>query len=291
MILYLVLHLGQYMLISTGLDATSAYQLIKTLKNLANKDRTIITTIHQPRSEIWGLFDQFVILTRGSPVYSGLAAECLPYFSQQGYDLPAFVNPAEFLIDIAAVDNRSPELEAASKARVDQLKLAWQLQSKQTFEPLSLQEDNDVSEKRRTWNGIPTRNGVSVPKKSIGFFRQLSVLTSRTLKVSYRDPMGMSGCIIEAVAMALVTGIIFLHLSEDQAGIRSREGALYTASSLQGYLILLFEVYRLSIDVEVFDREHGEGVVDVLPWVTSRRLARFLTEVSLYQKVLLPRQD
>lgn len=42
---------------TTGLDATSAFQLVRTLKALAAKGRTIVTTIHQPRSEIWGLFD------------------------------------------------------------------------------------------------------------------------------------------------------------------------------------------------------------------------------------------
>lgn len=42
---------------TTGLDATSAFQLVRTLKSLAGKRRTIVTTIHQPRSEIWGLFD------------------------------------------------------------------------------------------------------------------------------------------------------------------------------------------------------------------------------------------
>jgi ABC-type multidrug transport system ATPase subunit len=43
---------------TTGLDAASAFQLVRTLKALAKKGRTIVTTIHQPRSEIWGLFDR-----------------------------------------------------------------------------------------------------------------------------------------------------------------------------------------------------------------------------------------
>ena len=38
--------------VTTGLDATSAYQLVRTLKMLASKGRTIILTIHQPRSEL-----------------------------------------------------------------------------------------------------------------------------------------------------------------------------------------------------------------------------------------------
>ena len=78
--------------------ATSAFQLVRTLKGLAKKGRTIVTTIHQPRSEIWGMFDGLVILTRGSPVYSGKADDSISWFRNVGMELPPFVNPAEFLI-------------------------------------------------------------------------------------------------------------------------------------------------------------------------------------------------
>lgn len=90
--------------------------------------------------------------------------------------------------------------------------------------------------------------------------------------------MGMTGSLIEAVAMGIMAGWVFLHLGRDQSGIRSREGALYNAAALQGYLILMFETYRLTIDIQLFDREHNENVVDVLPFLLSRRLARFFME-------------
>ncbi|KKY26406.1 putative atp-binding cassette sub-family g member 5 [Diplodia seriata] len=77
---------------------------------------------------------------------------------------------------------------------------------------------------------------------------------------------------------ANLNSYIFFQLGEDQAGIRSRQGALYIASSLQGYLILQFEVYRLTIDIELFDRERGEGIVSVPGFLISRRLARLLIE-------------
>jgi ABC-type multidrug transport system ATPase subunit len=75
---------------TTGLDATSAFQLVRTLKSLAHKGRTIITTIHQPRSEIWTMFDGLVILARGSPVYAGKADDCIPWFADLGMELPPF---------------------------------------------------------------------------------------------------------------------------------------------------------------------------------------------------------
>jgi ABC-type multidrug transport system ATPase subunit/ABC-type multidrug transport system permease subunit len=256
---------------TTGLDATSAFQLVRTLKMLAKKGRTIVTTIHQPRSEIWGMFDELVILTQGSPVYSGHANDCISWFKKIGMELPPFVNPAEYLIDIAAIDNRSPELEAASSERVHGLKLAWKEENVKIY---GSSEENEAPLSPTTFNRPPKPNG---PAHS-PFIRQTRVLTSRTFVVTYRDPMGMVGSLSEAILMGIMTGWVFFGLKRDQSGIRSREGALYNASALQGYLILMFETYRMTIDIQLFDREHNENVVDVVPFLLSRRIARFFTE-------------
>ncbi|KAK2626243.1 hypothetical protein QTJ16_004505 [Diplocarpon rosae] len=253
---------------TTGLDATSAFQLVRTLKVLAKKGRTIVTTIHQPRSEIWSMFDGLVILTRGSPVFAGTVGDCVPWFQKLGMQLPPFVNPAEFLIDIAAIDNRSPELEAASSERVERLKVAWLKESQDRCAP--------KEEKEAVIAQPPAAHHASLARSP--FIRQTWVLTSRTFLTTYRDPMGMLGSLSEAILMGILTGWVFFGLSRDQSGIRSRQGALYNAAALQGYLILMFETYRLTLDIELFDREHNENVVDVVPFLLSRRLARFLTE-------------
>ncbi len=254
--------------VTTGLDATSAFQLIRTLKKLAAKGRTIIVTIHQPRSEIWGLFDRLILLTGGSPIFSGLVSDCLPYFDDLGYGLPAFVNPAEHVIDLAAFDNRSTELEATSSARVDILKKAWR-DVESRFSDMIDEKDGNVAD-----------DIASVKSKSqkSTLIRQIKVLTARTVKVTYRDPMGMAGSLLEATSMAIILGWIFLHLDGSLQGIRSKEGALYTAASFQGYLILIFETYRLTLDIQLFDREYSEGVVGVPAFLISRRLARVLIE-------------
>ncbi|KAI1849617.1 hypothetical protein JX266_004566 [Neoarthrinium moseri] len=253
---------------TTGLDATSAHQLVKTLKSLAQKGRTIITTIHQPRSEIWDLFDNLVILSRGKPVFSGPLRECSPWFSNLGFELPPFVNPAEFYIDHAAIDNRTPELEAESTQRVEGLATAWQEETPKRFAAIPSSKASEPE------NGAKKQ----LHDQHAGFFRQLRVLTDRTLKVTIRDPMGMAGSVGEAILMAIITGYIFYALARDQPGIRSRQGALYTSVGLQGYLYLMFETYRLTIDIPTFDREHSEGCVTALPFMLSRRIARLLTE-------------
>ncbi|KAG7440534.1 ABC-2 type transporter [Guyanagaster necrorhizus] len=109
--------------------------------------------------------------------------------------------------------------------------------------------------------------------------RIIFTLVSRTLKTNFRDPLGMSTSWIEAVLMGLVVGLIFLHLPNSTAGIRSRQAALYIPIGLQGYLVSMYEICRLtSTDLPIFDREHGEGVVRALPWVVSYRIAHTLLE-------------
>lgn len=114
--------------------------------------------------------------------------------------------------------------------------------------------------------------------ETVSFRRQLRVLTSRTFKTTIRDPMGVAGSLLESIGMAAICGWIFLQLGEDLAGIRSRQGSLYTAASLNGYLLLLYDTYRLTIDIRLFDRERNEGVVGVPAFLLSRRLARLPLE-------------
>ena len=253
---------------TTGLDSTSAYQIVKTLQTLARKGRTIIVTIHQPRSEIWGLFDNIILLTKGKPAYAGRAEECLPFFRNLGHEMPPFTNPAEHIIDLVSVDNRSEEAEAVAQVRVDRITKAWRDHSSKT------QNEKEPIEQGGTIKhaGEPSRG------RNISSFQQIRVLTARTWVVTLRDPMGMFGSLVEAITMAIIIGWIFLQLDGSLSGIRSRQGALYIASAMQGYLILLYETYRLTIDIHVFDEEARQGVVGIPAFLISRRLARLFIE-------------
>lgn len=48
------------------------------------------------------MFDKVVVLSEGSPIYSGAASKAMDYFASIGYE-PGFnfVNPADFLLDLA----------------------------------------------------------------------------------------------------------------------------------------------------------------------------------------------
>lgn len=256
--------------VTTGLDAQSAFRLVKTLKELAANGRTVIVTIHQPRSEIWALFDRLVVLSQGNLIYSGLASKSIKHFEKLGHTMPEYSNPAEYLIDLISLDDRQPDREDSCHLRVQRLLGAWRdiVQQEQINE--KTEEDNTVL--------VPSSSSEYSHSPKSEFWSSVKTQVARTIKVELRSPFGMSASLLESIVLGIVGGWIFLNLDESLSGIRSREGALYCATVLQGYLVLLQETYRLSFDVVLFDRERTEGVVGVLSFLLSRRLAKSVLE-------------
>lgn len=58
---------------TSGLDSAAAFFIIQAIKNLARDGRTVISSIHQPSSEVFALFDDLYLLSGGETVYFGEA--------------------------------------------------------------------------------------------------------------------------------------------------------------------------------------------------------------------------
>lgn len=71
-------------------------------------------TIHQPRSNIYALFDKLVLLAKGRLIYSGPAhEEALEHFKSLGFFCPLGFNLADYLVDLAmhAVNAENPRAQ------------------------------------------------------------------------------------------------------------------------------------------------------------------------------------
>jgi ABC-type multidrug transport system ATPase subunit len=54
---------------TSGLDSFMALSVVKILKKQARKGKTIISTIHQPGSDSFRLFDRLILMSDGHIVY------------------------------------------------------------------------------------------------------------------------------------------------------------------------------------------------------------------------------
>ncbi|RUS17489.1 hypothetical protein BC937DRAFT_89917 [Endogone sp. FLAS-F59071] len=86
---------------TSGLDSYNAYVVMECLKKLARvHKRTVVVTIHQPRSNIFKMFDSLLLLAEGRTVYFGPAQQATHYFASIGYPIPPEYNIADYLIDL-----------------------------------------------------------------------------------------------------------------------------------------------------------------------------------------------
>ncbi|XP_023318365.1 protein scarlet [Trichogramma pretiosum] len=66
---------------TTGQDAFTANILIKYLKKLTMKNRTILCTLHQPSSELFNYFDNVIIIADGRVAFFGTNLEAMKFFA------------------------------------------------------------------------------------------------------------------------------------------------------------------------------------------------------------------
>ena len=102
---------------TSGLDSTTALQLVQTLRKLCDGGMTIICCIHQPRENIFSLFDQLLLLADGRTAYFGPAAGCGEYLeslsmpSGEKLSLPPFTTVADWILDLMSKDDVAVHIE------------------------------------------------------------------------------------------------------------------------------------------------------------------------------------
>ena len=67
---------------TSGLDSYMAMILVESMRELANRGKTIICTIHQPSSEIFEKFDRLCLLAEGKLAYIGPTANAPQFFGE-----------------------------------------------------------------------------------------------------------------------------------------------------------------------------------------------------------------
>lgn len=104
---------------TSGLDASNANNVIDCLVRLTQLyNRTIVLTIHQPRSNIFNKFNKLVLLSQGEMVYSGDTIRINEFLYNCGYKIPSNYNIADYLIDITF--DKSPR-EGGSQHSINDL--------------------------------------------------------------------------------------------------------------------------------------------------------------------------
>lgn len=67
---------------TSGLDSFMAQNVVAVMKNMAERGKTIISTIHQPSSEVFSMFDRVLLMAEGRVAFLGEVDAALKFFSR-----------------------------------------------------------------------------------------------------------------------------------------------------------------------------------------------------------------
>ena len=109
---------------TSGLDSAASFEVINYIKRIAVQHRlVVVASIHQPSTATFALFDQLMLLSGGKTCYFGPRAGVQGYFNNISHPVPAYTNPAEFLLELVNVD--FAKTKDLSRSRLDFLHSAW----------------------------------------------------------------------------------------------------------------------------------------------------------------------
>lgn len=91
---------------TSGLDACAAKVVLEVLSGYRrNHYMSVICTIHQPRTAIWKLFDNVLLLSKGRCLYFGPAKYAMPWFSDKlGYPRDPESSVPDYLLDLVNIN-------------------------------------------------------------------------------------------------------------------------------------------------------------------------------------------
>lgn len=91
--------------ISTGLDSSTTFQIINSLRQAIHiLSGTAVISLLQPAPETYNLFDDIIILSDGQVVYHGPRESVLGFFELMGFKCPERKGVADFLQEVCMLE-------------------------------------------------------------------------------------------------------------------------------------------------------------------------------------------
>eukprot|EP01083_Nonionella_stella_P318530 1164850_1 len=203
---------------TSGLDSFQSLKVVQALKKLCDNGLTVILSIHQARSSIFGLFDTLLLLTQnGYTAYHGPSRDtALQYFKDKNYTCPTYYNPVDFLLDIISIDSCSQTSKQKGMEKINALVKAF----KDDYKPIEFDENSYTQE---DFNRIK----VTVLHKT-KTSRQFCILIGRSCRQLGRNRRSFITRLIATLVPAFLVAALYSQLN----------GSIWNRQNLFGFIAL-----------------------------------------------------
>lgn len=226
---------------TSGLDSFQAQSVMACMQTMAASGRTVVASIHQPRSSIYSMFDQLLLLAEGRLMFFGSAATAIDHFAANGHVIPKNFNPADFFMDVVSPDYRSKELETTSLKRIADLGANWDKVSGSVQRTLSSDGFPEITD-----SGIQS-----------SWLRQFYLCFYRSFITTSRDKAATYGKVIISIFFGLILGGLYSETGYNQKSIQDRVGILFFFTINQTFSNLFGVLNSFTSEKVVVERERA----------------------------------
>eukprot|EP01138_Halocafeteria_seosinensis_P000056 gb/GECG01000057.1/.p1 GENE.gb/GECG01000057.1/~~gb/GECG01000057.1/.p1 ORF type:complete len:911 (+),score=113.81 gb/GECG01000057.1/:1-2733(+) len=272
---------------TSGLDSSNALRLLSSLAMLAAAGRTVMTTIHQPSTQIFNCFDKLLLLGEGNVLYFGTASDALHYFASPPLKqvCPPHWNPADFLLEVSSYGKIVADAAEQWTKQQQQLDYVAKHCGHDVFdlpgdEEMNGSTDDNVGETGEVVLKIQNHGGekgkenaeASNEKWPTSFLTQLSVLMRRSFKQGRGSTM-TSYYLGQTIAITLVTSLLWWQIDDNASTISDREGFVFFASVYWGFNPLFNALTTFPAERSVLTRERAGGMYRLSAYFLAKSCA------------------
>ncbi|PIN01720.1 Transporter, ABC superfamily (Breast cancer resistance protein) [Handroanthus impetiginosus] len=252
---------------TSGLDATAAYRLVATLGGLAAKGKTVVTSVHQPSSRVFQMFDDLLVLSEGRCIYFGKGSEAMAYFESVGFS-PSFpMNPADFMLDLA---NGVCHLDGSTERERPNVRQTLVSSYNNVLAPkvksACMDAQNTVA-RERTIVGNRTTKRYKCMSCLSTWLNQFTILLQRNLKERKHETFN-SLRVFQVIAASLLAGFMWWH--SDYQDIQDRLGLLFFISIFWGVFPSFNAVFAFPQERAIFMKEKASGMYSLSSYFMAR---------------------
>ncbi|KAM9016319.1 ATP-binding cassette sub-family G member 8 isoform 2-T2 [Ara ararauna] len=263
---------------TSGLDSFTAHNLVITLSRLARGNRVVLLSLHQPRSDIFQLFDLVLLMTSGLTVYCGTARDMVQYFTELGYPCPRYSNPADFYVDLTSIDKQTAEKEMESRERANTLANLF-LENVKDFDDFlwkTTEGDNVANTLSKQRSHVNSAEAINMPHHSCdqlpGTLKQFTILLRRQVSNDFRDLPTLLIHGFEALFMSLLIGFLYYGHEKTRLSIRDTTALLYMIGALIPFTVILDVIAKCHSERAMLYHDLEGGMYSVSPYFFAKIL-------------------
>uniref|UniRef100_A0A7S0J5Y4 ABC transporter domain-containing protein n=1 Tax=Calcidiscus leptoporus TaxID=127549 RepID=A0A7S0J5Y4_9EUKA len=251
---------------TSGLDSSTTLSVVEALRDLAHiTGITAVCSIHQPSSQVFGLFDQLILINKGETLFHGPTLSATACFARIGLPAPPQFGHAEWLIDVLVMDR-------LSATQYDQLRSEYGPAGFDAFGQLKAATGSET---------------VTLHDEQLGWGKQVAVLFGRCWKISSGSIWSTELALLN-FGIGLLEGLLFARIGHGEQDAFSRFTASFAIVVKQMFFPMLHSLPIIPTAETLLRKDLAVGAYALSSWFLPATTIALLPDVILAAVNLIP---